>query len=178
MLNVYNKGFTVQKVLEVTELYAKYKLPYSAGFLIGGPGENHNSVSETVRMAKKLKDVRAVYFTVGLTMGGGNSRMEKEYGDKALLRASDLIDIKYYLDEGFDKECAELLLNACRENPGFFISDSFLSENFNWIWKFGDFLNLRPIWKSAGLLSRMLLLLNRGNYPLKWDDVSRRFIPR
>jgi radical SAM superfamily enzyme YgiQ (UPF0313 family) len=54
ILNVLNKGITIQKVKEVFNLTRKYKIPILAYFMIGNPAETREDINTTFKVMKSL----------------------------------------------------------------------------------------------------------------------------
>jgi radical SAM superfamily enzyme YgiQ (UPF0313 family) len=54
ILNVLNKGITIEKVKEVFDLTRKYKIPILAYFMIGNPTETRDDILTTFKVMRDL----------------------------------------------------------------------------------------------------------------------------
>ncbi|MCP4131299.1 MAG: radical SAM protein [bacterium] len=175
MFKSYNKGFTGQMIQDVAKLYVKHKIPYSIGFLLGGPGEDIDTITETIEFANKLPKVKIVYFSVGVILLK-DAPMERIAERASIVKSpGDIVEVRYYLSDDFNEECAEKILEACRKNNKFYVSDTFFIPLMGMFWKMLDIINLRPVWKYGSLTNISLRALKFGKEYLYWDNEERRY---
>ncbi|MBF0443598.1 MAG: radical SAM protein [Oligoflexales bacterium] len=176
MLKAMKKGYSAQDAMAVAGLYAKYRIPYSVGFLVGGPSENRDTVGQTVRFAENLPGASVIYFSVGLVILP-NSPLYEIAGNEGILKnAGDPSEVRYYVDKGFDAECARILISALRRNLHFYPSDFIFSQNIAFFWKLLDFMNLRPAYKFKPMIKYSFRLMPLGLGKMRWDEPQRRLV--
>ena len=176
MLKVLKKGFTKEQALEVARLYRRHGIPYTAGFLFGGPGENRESVEETIAFARSLPDPNVVYFTVGIRIFP-QTELFTDLGarDPELARDSLLVP-KFYVSDEFDDGCAESLLEACRKHANFYISDIFYKPVMKCVVEGAALFNVRPAWKVGSFPHLFQKVVQFGADGLSWDSRTRAFV--
>jgi radical SAM superfamily enzyme YgiQ (UPF0313 family) len=175
MLGALGKGFGRQDVMRATALLVKHGIPYTMGFLLGGPGESLESLEETLQLARSLPRPKIVYFSVGLVILDGAPLANAPGAKLATKQPEDLIQVRYYLDPGFDERCAQRLLSACRAEPRFFLSESLFSSGLKPMWALADLLNFRSNWKHPFMARFMVRFLLGKGVPF-WNPGQRRFI--
>lgn len=170
------KGFGPKTALRVAELYARHEIPYTAGFLLGGPGENRETVAETIAFAESLPGPRVVYFSVGLTVLPHSSLAEASREETVPKAPGDAMGGRFFLSRDFDDECARMVQQACDRNPSFFVSDSFFQDTVRGLFSLFDWVNLRPAYKYKRLNECGARLLPNRMRSMVWDAPSRRFV--
>jgi len=175
MLATLKKGFTAEMVLETASLYRRHGLPYTVGFLLGGPGEDVETIEETVALARRLPRPNGVYFTVGIRLFEQTELYELAKRRDPSLDDGTLLEPRFYVSESFDERCAEKLLEACRRHRNFYISDLFYKPSMKWFIKSATLLNVRPAWKFGRLPKLFQRFVEFGSDGLYWDDAKRAF---
>jgi radical SAM superfamily enzyme YgiQ (UPF0313 family) len=176
MLHTLKKGFTTEDAIQAAKLYRKHRIPYTAGFLLGGPGEDRDSIRETIEFARRLPEPNAVYFTVGLRVFSQTELFEYMKRLDPSLKEESLLYPRFYVSESFDESCAELLLDACRKHRAFYISDIFYKPVMRWVVQGSNFMNVRPAWKMGGVPKIFQQIVQLGANGLQWDEASRAFV--
>lgn len=176
MLRSLHKGFKAEDALAAAHLYDKVGIPYTAGFLLGGPGENRETVEATVDLARRLPRPSAVYFAVGIRVFRQTELYHQLCQANPVLAQESLLTPKFYVSEEFDKHCAELLLAACREVSSFYISDIFYKPVMKWVLKGSTWANVRPAWKVGSVPKYIQKVLQFGGDGLTWDSNRRAFV--
>lgn len=170
------KGFSPKTALKVAGLYARHEIPYTAGFLLGGPGENRETVAETIAFAEALPGPRVVYFSVGLTILP-YSNLAAASGEESVCKdPDDAMETLFYLSKAFDEECARMVQDACDRNPSFFVSDCFYQDSVRGLFSLLDWVNLRPAYKYKHLNECGAKLLPSRIRSMVWDAPRRRFV--
>ncbi|MFA6033458.1 MAG: radical SAM protein [Myxococcota bacterium] len=175
MLKNLRKGFTKELVMRAAGLYRKHGIPYTVGFLLGGPGENRSTVKETLDFIDALPGCSGVYMGVGIRVFKGTGLapiFASEYGEKA---EAGMHHPSFYVSPEFDG-AAPLLIDYYKRNLGCYISD-FLYEGAQLkAMKMADWMNIRPIWKHGKTPRIIDLLMHLGKTPdIAWDKKDRRF---
>ncbi|NLF25270.1 MAG: radical SAM protein [Deltaproteobacteria bacterium] len=175
MLHNLNKGFTREMLLNVAKLYAKYKIPYTVGYLLGGPGENLQTVNETLEFTRRLPGCSAVYFAVGIRVFRG-TRLENLLLERgAIGQPDDLLPLNFYYDSGFDQACADRLMEEYRQNLNYYLCDLFYEPFFDTLLNIIGRLNVRPLWKHGRAARILQKILHLGRIPVYWNEAGRHF---
>ncbi len=155
ILKNIRKGFRKKHITDTCNLLHKYKLPYCIVSLLGNPGENLDTVSETFELFKKLPDVSAVIVNYGLRIARG-AEIENITKERGLIdNGDDLLFPKYFLSKNFDEDVFKYVYSECRKNPGWLT----LSRIDLFILNLFDHLKLPvsvPVWKQAKMLTRLI----------------------
>lgn len=175
MLETLKKGFTAEKVLEAAELYRRHGIPYTVGFLLGGPGENLQTIQETVDFVSSLPSPNCVYFTVGIRLFEQTELYQMIKEDDPSLTDGNLLGPRFYVSESFDESCAELLLKACRENLGWYISDIFYKPSMKLFIETMGVFNVKPAWKYGVVPKIYQRIIGFGSDGLVWDNETKAF---
>ena len=174
MLESLNKGFTSQMVMDVARLYQKHRIPYTVGFLLGGPGESLQTLNETLDFAGRLPGVSSSYFAVGIRVYPGTA-LETVCGRENLSAPTSWLPPYFYVSGGFDPTCANRLIAAYRQNFRFYLTDLFYEGTLAKSIQMADLFNVRPLW-GVGRLPRVMDWLVSGGFPrLRWDPQTRCF---
>jgi radical SAM superfamily enzyme YgiQ (UPF0313 family) len=176
MLRSLRKGFTSGQALDAARLYAEFAIPYTAGFLLGGPGEDRESVAETIAFARRLPRPSAVYFSVGLRIFRQTALYNQLKREGSPLAEGSLLAPRFYVADTFDEHCAEQLLEACRKVPCFYISDIFYKPVMRWVLRGTTLTNTRPAWKAGAVPKYIQQVLQFGRDGLTWDSGRRAFV--
>jgi radical SAM superfamily enzyme YgiQ (UPF0313 family) len=176
MFRNLGKSYDGDQTLEVARLYAKHRVPYSVGFLLGGPGENAHTVAETIRFAESLPSPNIVYFSVGLTVLPHSPLARTLESRGGYSTNGHPLDIGHYVSDDFDGACARALVRACDRNPRFYISNTFFLPIMKTSWKMLDWMNVRPSWKDGTSLHHLFKLLPARWTSLTWDARGQRFV--
>ncbi len=86
ILNGVSKGTTVEQNLEFAARARKAGLLVHGCFMVGNPGETHESMEQTLRMAMKLRPDTAQFFPI---MAYPGTRLFEEYSRLGRLRTTD-----------------------------------------------------------------------------------------
>ena len=182
MLKNLKKGFTAGMLNDTARLYQKHGIPYTVGFLLGGPGEDAKTLDESIRFAESLPGVTSFYFGVGIRMFKGtelardHSNPEHRVGDRKQRGGDDLHDLCFYLSPDFDDACAERLKDFYLKDKRCYICDLLYEGEQLRAMKLADRMNVRPIWKHGKFPRYFELLMHLGRSPkVAWDARLRRF---
>ncbi len=175
MLQKLQKGYTANDILDAARLYAKFKIRYVICFLLGGPGENLESIEDSITLVESCPKMTAVLFGFSIRVFK-NTRLSNMMIDQGLANKNDnYLNPKMYLADSFDDRCAERLLTACNERLNFFISEQAFCLNSKVIRFLSNSSNTRPPWKYIKFLGLILKIRNFGKSPLYWDSQARSF---
>jgi len=175
MLKILQKGYTSNDVLLVARLYAQFKIRYIICFLLGGPGENLESIEDSITLAENCPQMTAALFAFGIRVFK-NTELNNIMIDQDMANENDnYLNPKMYLSNTFDDQCAERLLEVCKKRLNFFLSEHAFCINSTIAQIVSNFSNIRPTWKYISLLSFILKIKNWGKSPLYWDSQARVF---
>jgi len=173
MLVSLNKGYTAAMVSDVARLYHKHGIPYTAGFILGGPGENRETMEETLTFARtRLPGVCGYYYAVGIRIFQGTAlaaHCQQESGG----RAAEL-DLRFYLSPGLDSACMERLIQAYHQDWRMYLCDFFYEEPLASSLRLADRFNVRPIWKAGRFPRLFEFACSGGRRRIRWDQEQRR----
>ena len=62
MVLTYRKRITKDQIRKVVALGKKYGVGFTAFFILGGPGENRDTINETIDLARELDANRSAFF--------------------------------------------------------------------------------------------------------------------
>ena len=96
MLAVLQKGFDLDRVREACQILENLKLDYVLDILLGGPGEDRETVKETFNFLKSVRPT-IVNFTVGLRILPGTKLAQIALDKGIISTESDLMKPKFYI---------------------------------------------------------------------------------
>ena len=109
MLSNLNKGFGITELKKTALLINGFRIPAIWSFLMGGPGENMNTISETLEfIAEHVKRPHLAYITVGLRIYPDTKLAAIAMNEGIINNQGDLIEPKFYLS----KDLSETELKA------------------------------------------------------------------
>ncbi|EKD52291.1 MAG: hypothetical protein ACD_62C00066G0001 [uncultured bacterium] len=176
MLDTLRRGFTADLTLKAGALYKRHGIPYTAGFLLGGPGENRQSVEDSIHLAKALPGMTSAYFTVGIRLFKNTELVRLALEEGVIKSTDELIKPVFYLSEQFDTACAHSLLTACHRSLRLYVSDLFYTPMMRKFFGTADRRNVRPIWKFGTLPKLLEWGLRLGRPGLRWDQGKRCYV--
>ncbi len=100
-LKHYGKHFTMEEVLEVSDLCNKVGIYYSHFLILGGYGETEDSVNEGFENSKKFENT--VFFPyIGMRIYPGTRLFDLASEEGVITPGDDLLEPAYYLAKGID----------------------------------------------------------------------------
>lgn len=176
MLDSLNKGYTAESVAEVARLYCKHGIPYTTGFILGGPGENRATLEETLAFARnRLPGVAGYYFAVGIRVFQGTALAARSRQDSGGKDAAGL-DLSFYLSPELDAACMDRLIQAYHQDWRLYLCDLFYEEPLASSLRLADRMNVRPIWKAGRFPRLFEYVASGGRRNIRWDAHQRRLI--
>ncbi|MBF0105321.1 MAG: radical SAM protein [Deltaproteobacteria bacterium] len=176
MLDTLGRGFTADLTRKVGELYRRHKIPYTVGFLLGGPGENLQSVNDSICLAKSLPAMTSAYFTVGIRVFKNTVLAQIAEKEGVIKSTEELLKPVFYLGRDFDATCASRLLSACNRSLRLYISDLFFAPMMLKFFGTADKRNIRPIWRYGTMPRIFEWVMRQGRPMLKWDEAKRCYV--
>ena len=146
----YGKNFSFEDVLLNSERCLKHNIFYAHFLILGGLGETHETLKETMENSKKIRF--SVFFPyIGMRIYPGTP-LQKIAIDKGKIDENDaLLEPTYYIEDGFDlEECRKMALDT---NKAWVFPDDPL---------FGQLEYMRSVKKKKGLIWEYLKSLNIG----------------
>jgi len=160
VLSGLKKGFTADDVRRAAESVRRNNLPCVWIFLLGGPGETADTVSETLDFARRvIRPNDVAFFGAGLRIYPG-TELERIAREQGLLTMppSEMLDPVFYLSPQLDKQwLAQTLQNAVASHLNFLDSESLALPIVPTVHRIGHRLGVRhPIWRHTRLIRRTL----------------------
>ncbi|MEW6606392.1 MAG: cobalamin-dependent protein [bacterium] len=130
MLKIYKKGFDQESILKVTDWCKELGLEYNFFLLIGGPGEDYNTVKETLKVTERSAPTAdpGVLANVGLRVWRGVEMFEMLKREGAMKEDEDLLSPKMYLSKGINAKVVELLQQYGDKYSNWFFVGSSLQD--------------------------------------------------
>ena len=116
MLESLRKDITVAQLEAATALLEKRGIPYVLTILFGGPGEDRETVDETLDFLRR-KSPLAVMFALGIRILPHTALAELAVEQRLISSDDPLMEPKYYLSPGVEGWAREYLEEACAERP-------------------------------------------------------------
>jgi len=109
MLLTYRKPFSVGYVMSAHESAIRAGLHVCHYFLLGGPGENIESINETLENAEKLESA-AFFFFCGIRIYPGTGLYNMALAEGRISPDEDLLKPVFYLSDGISPEEIEEMI--------------------------------------------------------------------
>jgi radical SAM superfamily enzyme YgiQ (UPF0313 family) len=110
MLATYRKPFAVDDVFKAHEAAKKAGLNVCHYFLLGGPGETHDSVEETLSNAERLESA-AFFFFCGIRIYPGTGLYSIALEEGRISPVDDLLRPVFYISDGISAGEIEDIVN-------------------------------------------------------------------
>lgn len=110
MLKNYCKHYTVEDIFNCGNLANKYKIPFLMGLLIGGPGENEETVKESMRLLPEIKFAQ-FHYGIGIRILPNTGVYEAAIKEKIITGPDDLFFPKFYVSKELDVKWAQNYLD-------------------------------------------------------------------
>ncbi|HXX64753.1 MAG TPA: radical SAM protein [Bacteroidota bacterium] len=154
------KGFTAGEVYRTAEIVRSHRLPCLWIFLLGGPGETHDTIRETLRFAEKcIRPQDAAFFNIGIRVYPG-TELETVARRQGLLSVTpgEMLSPVFYASPGVDVALARRQVKDSLNNHMNFMSgESFRFPHLPLIHQIGHRLGLRtPLWRYTRSIRRGL----------------------
>ncbi len=163
VLTGLNKGFSAEHVHRAAEIIERHDMPCLWIFMLGGPGENKQTVEETLRFAEeKIRPGDAAFFNIGIRIYPGTG-LESVAREQGVLQedARDMLEPVFYLSP--DIELAWLnkrVRQALKHNMHFLNGTKIGLPFLPSLHRLGHFLGLSPpLWKHSRHIRRGLRLV-------------------
>ncbi len=160
VLQSLRKGFTVREVRHTADVVRRHRLPCAWIFLLGGPGENRETVKETLRFAETaIRPQDVAFFNIGIRMypGTGIESIARQQGLLTLPPGEMLTPVFYVSPEVDALWIRTQVKNSMSSHMNFMSVDSFSFPYLPLIHRTGFQLGLRPpLWRYTRLIRRGL----------------------
>ncbi len=162
VLRGLRKGFTAREIHGAAETVRRHKLPCVWIFMMGGPGETRETVTETLRFAEKSIRPRDVaFFTLGIRVYPG-TELESIARQQGVLTVppQDMLAPVFYVSPDVDVAwIKEQVKKSMNSHMNFMSGDSFTFPYLPLIHRMGYRLGLRPpLWRYTRHIRRGLRL--------------------
>jgi radical SAM superfamily enzyme YgiQ (UPF0313 family) len=116
MLESLRKDITVEQLETAIALLEKHGILYVLTILFGGPGEDRETIDETLDFLRK-KSPLVVMFALGIRILPHTAVAEMAVEQHLISSDDPLMEPKYYLSPGVEGWAREYLEKACAERP-------------------------------------------------------------
>jgi radical SAM superfamily enzyme YgiQ (UPF0313 family) len=156
ILKNLKKNFNRNMVLETANLLVEYEIPYFVTVLLGGPGENKYTVKESFGFFQSLPQVKSVLINYGLRVMR-DTELETLVKEEGLIASDDdLLEAKFYLSDGFDRNVFDLVYDTCKKNRTWMTYSRIDRILIKLALGLSSKLIPRPQWVHASLLARIV----------------------
>jgi radical SAM superfamily enzyme YgiQ (UPF0313 family) len=160
VLQGLRKGFTVREVHHTAEVVRRHRLPCAWIFLLGGPGETRETITETLRFAETaIRPQDVAFFNIGIRVypGTGIESIARQQGVLTLPPGEMLAPVFYLSPEVDAAWTRERIKNSMSSHMNFMSVDSFSFPYLPLIHRMGHRLGLRPpLWRYTRFIRRGL----------------------
>jgi radical SAM superfamily enzyme YgiQ (UPF0313 family) len=115
-LQGYRKGFSVEDVKNCIQLLKESEIPFAVDCILGGPGEDEQTINETLEFCSKYLRDEKVYFAAGMILFSNIPEIGYSQPEELLLR-NTCNNRNNRLDHFID--LSTVLLDNKKPNPGF-----------------------------------------------------------
>lgn len=158
VLERLEKGFNVAKVRDVANRVEKAGIRALWIFLVGGPGENPQTLEETLDFAAwRLKRGDAVYLTVGLRIYPGTTLHRIAIAEGIVEKEATLLDPTFYFSPDLSFDAAvERIQRFAADHPRFMFSADSRSPILPWLTRAASLMRLpKPHWQYMGIFQHL-----------------------
>ncbi len=158
VLEKLEKGFNAAKARQVAERVEKHGIRALWIFLVGGPGENAQTLEETLSFAEwRLKRGDAVYLTVGLRIYPGTTLQRIAIAEGVVTNEDALLDPTFYFSPGLTFDTAVTRIKSfARNHPRFMFSADSRSTILPWLTRAASVMRLpKPHWQYMGIFQSL-----------------------
>lgn len=164
-LRGFEKGFTALEVHRAAHAIRRHSIPCMWFFMLGGPGENAQSVEETLRFAcEEIRPGDVAYFTIGVRVYPG-TKLEAIAREQGVLRMgpSEMLKPVFYVSPEVDAAwMEERVRSVARRQPNFMIAGEAGPPWGPAVFRLGFALGLKPpLWRYAPLVKRGMGFFSR-----------------
>jgi radical SAM superfamily enzyme YgiQ (UPF0313 family) len=121
MLKVLRKGYTKEAISKAAMMLDEIELNYALWFLIGAPGENRETVEETVRFLKERNPFMAG-FQVGVRLMPHTALFDIAVQEGVIRVDDPLMEPQFYLSPEVRDWVGGYLNEVCSDNPRWTVS--------------------------------------------------------
>ncbi|NVM26336.1 MAG: B12-binding domain-containing radical SAM protein, partial [Desulfobacterales bacterium] len=115
-----NKHFKSQDVRHAATMLSDYGI-HTMGFLmLGGPGENKDSVEESLEFVDAL-NLNALKITLGIRIYPYTKLAKIAFGEGVIAEDDDLLFPRFYMAKGLEDWLRETVEDRIRERPNWII---------------------------------------------------------
>jgi radical SAM superfamily enzyme YgiQ (UPF0313 family) len=116
MLKVLRKGFTKQQLGAVAEMLEDMQLNYILSLLIGAPGENRQTVEESIEFLSRRSPMM-VSFCVGIRLMPHTALFDIAVREGVISADDSLMEPKFYLSPDVEGWIEDYLREVCDQHP-------------------------------------------------------------
>jgi len=163
VLEGLGKGFSAEHVYKAAETIKRHKIPCVWIFMMGGPNETRETVTETLRFAENyIRPQDVAFFGLGIRIYPGTEleSLARKQGVLSLT-PENMLEPVFYLSPAIEFSCMQKLVKASLlRHMNYINTDSIGFPILLPIHRFGYKLGLRPpLWKHTRFIRRGLRYL-------------------
>jgi radical SAM superfamily enzyme YgiQ (UPF0313 family) len=128
MLNALKKGFTTSHLRSAAELCRRHRLRTCQSLMFGGPGENLDSVAETLALMEVLRP-NAVIAMTGIRIMAGTELEKQARLDGSLGPDEDLLAPRFYFSRDLGEDVVDLIDRHARSHGQWIVPGLGVREN-------------------------------------------------
>ena len=163
ILKNLGKNYTADDVHRASHVIGRHKLPCFWLFLLGGPGETHQSVQRTLDFARRhVRPTDTAFFNVGIRIYPGTELEHIARQDGSLhLTQQEMLNTVFYFSRHLDRQWfSKTLSRTVTENLNFLDSESLSLPALSVVLRLAYSFGVRqPLWKYTRFIRRTLRLL-------------------
>ncbi|MCC6742018.1 MAG: cobalamin-dependent protein [Planctomycetia bacterium] len=163
VLSNLRKGFTRADVENVARLTSKVGLRTLWIFLVGGPGENRDTVLETLDFIHKCAGPGDVAFiTNGVRIYPHTALAAQALSEGVIRTHEELIDPKFYFSPGLDRDwLRETMIEHARQDPRIMTSERSQHPLIPYGLRLLSMIGVqKPFWRFAPTFNRLMRLVS------------------
>lgn len=120
MLQALNKGYAKQTVIDAARTLEELKLDYALPLLLGGPGEDEQTVRETVEFLSDRSPASAAFY-VGIRVLPNSPLVDTAKREGVISARDPLMEPRFYISPKIRDWVDDYLADLCADNPGWVV---------------------------------------------------------
>jgi radical SAM superfamily enzyme YgiQ (UPF0313 family) len=121
MLKVLRKGFTKQQLGATAEMLEEAQLSYILALLIGAPGENRQTVEESIEFLERRSPLM-VDFCLGIRLMPYTALLEIAVREGVVSADDPLMEPEFYISPQVEDWVEDYLEEVCAQHPNWNLS--------------------------------------------------------
>ncbi len=153
MLRNYKKSFTVEDVVQASQLCSKLEVNHCHYLLFGGPGESEETLEESFRLMDQL-DPTAVIVMLGIRIYPGTELEELSRFEGVIQKETNLIYPHFYISPDLSGRLEEIVREKALERRQWIVPGLEINITQNLMEQIRRFHVRGPLWELVGRMRR------------------------